>query len=395
MSLVFFLNGLVFASWVTRIPSASDRTQATPGQLGLALLCIAIGSILSMALVGRVVDRRGSRPVTVVSGLLTAASLALPGTVDGVVALGGALLLYGVTVGALDVAMNVAAMQVVRVTGPVMPSFHAAFSLGGLVGAGTGALAATASVPPATHLAVVAVVTAVGVLAVRRGLPDDLPREAAPEDQGSSAWRRPAVWLFGVIALCSAFSEGAIADWAALYLRDEAGAGEGAAAMGYAGFALTMTAARLVGGRVLTRLGRARTLTGSGLLAAGGVLLAVLLPGPAAFAGLGLAGLGLALAFPVALQGGAESVPGAGGRGVAAVSVVGYAGFLSGPPLIGFLAEAVSLRGALLSVVVLSLLAAGLGSRAPNSSERSLSRPPTGAGARGSAGRALPTHDRR
>jgi fucose permease len=377
VSVVFFLNGLVFANWVTRIPAVSDRTQASPGQLGLALLCIAVGSIATMALVGRVVDRRGSRPVVLVTGLLTAASLALPGTVDSVVALGGALLLYGAAVGALDVAMNVAAVQVVRVAGPVMPSFHAAFSLGGLVGAGTGALAATASVPPATHLAVVAVVTAAGVLAVRRGLPDDLPDEAAPEDAGTSVWRTPAVWLFGVIALCGAFSEGAMADWTALYLRDEAGAGEGAAALGYAGFSLAMTTARLAGVQVLTRLGRARTLTASGLLAASGVLLAVIVPGAAAFAGFGLAGLGLALAFPVALQGGAEAVPGASGRGVAAVSVVGYAGFLSGPPLIGFLAEAVSLRGALLTVVALSLLAAGLGNRAPAAPGRVTSRTPT------------------
>jgi MFS family permease len=377
VSVVFFLNGLVFANWVTRIPAVSDRTHASPAQLGLALLCIAIGSIAAMALIGRVVDRRGSRPVILVTGLLTAAALPLPGAVDSVVALGGALLLYGAAVGALDVAMNVSAMQVVRVAGPVMPSFHAAFSLGGLVGAGTGALAATASMPPATHLALVALATAVGVLAVRGGLPDDLPEQAAPEDASTSVWRTPAVWLFGIIALCGAFSEGAIADWTALYLRDEAGAGEGPAALGYAGFSLTMTAARLAGGQVLTRLGRARTLTGSGLLAAGGVLLAVLVPGPAAFAGFSLAGLGLALAFPVALQGGAEAVPGANGRGVAAVSVVGYAGFLSGPPLIGFLAEAVSLRGALITVVALSLLAAGLGSRAPAAPGRVASRTPT------------------
>ena len=370
VSVVFFLNGLVFANWVTRIPAVSDRTQASPGRLGLALLCIAIGSIASMALVGRVVDRGGSRPVTLVTGLLTAAAVALPGTVDSVVALGGVLLLYGAAFGALDVAMNVAAMQVVRVAGPVMPSFHAAFSLGGLVGAGTGALAATASVRPATHLGLVALVTAAGGLAVRRSLPDDLPDEAASEDTGTRVWRTPAVWLFGVIALCGAFSEGVMADWTALYLRDEAGAGEGAAALGYAAFSVAMTAARLAGGHVLTRLGRARTLTASGLLAAGGVLLAVLIPGPAAFAGFGVAGLGLAMAFPVALQGGAEAAPGAGGRGVSAVSVVGYTGFLSGPPLIGFLAEAVSLRGALLTVVVLSLLAAALGSRAPAEPDR-------------------------
>jgi predicted MFS family arabinose efflux permease len=382
VSAVFFLNGAVFANWVTRIPAVSDRTGATPGSLGLALLCIAVGSIAAMSLAGRAVDRYGSARVTLVTGLGTATAVALPGFVGDVVALGAVLFLYGAVFGVLDVAMNVGAIQVVRLSGrPLMPSFHAAFSLGGLAGAGTGALAAGLGVAPGPHLAAVGALCVAGVLAVASRLPADVPEERAPGSGGRSAWRHRGVWLFGLIALFAAFSEGAMADWTALFLRDETGAGDGVAALGYAAFALTMTVARLAGERLLTWLGRARALAASGVVASAGVLLAVLVATPAAaLVGFGLAGLGLATAFPVAMQGGAEAVP--GGRGVSAVSVIGYAGFLAGPPLIGLLAEVVTLRWALLSVAVLGLLGAVVGARAPHAPA------PVGAAAREPAGRA-------
>ncbi|MGY1607347.1 MULTISPECIES: MFS transporter [unclassified Geodermatophilus] len=367
VSAIFFVNGAVFANWVTRIPAVSDRTGAGPGALGLALLCIAVGSIAAMSLAGRVIDRYGSARVTVLTGLGTAAAVTLPGQVTGVVPLGAVLLVYGAVFGVLDVAMNVGAVQVVRQAGrPLMPSFHAAFSLGGLAGAGTGALAAGAGMPPSWHLGLVGVAAAAGVLAVASRLPADVP-EDRPEGSGDrSAWRSRAVWVFGLIALFAAFSEGAMADWTALFLRDVAGAGDGVAALGYAAFALSMTVARLAGELLLARLGRARALAASGVVATAGVLLAVTVATPAAaLIGFGLAGLGLATAFPVAMQGGAEAVP--GGRGVSAVSVIGYAGFLAGPPLIGLLAEAVGLRWALSSVAALSLLGAVVGARAPRS----------------------------
>ncbi|MGY1695113.1 MULTISPECIES: MFS transporter [unclassified Geodermatophilus] len=372
VSAVFFLNGVVFANWVTRIPAVSDRTGATPGALGLALLCIAVGSILAMSLAGRAVDRYGSARVTVVTGLATAAAVTLPGQVTDVVALGAVLFVYGAVFGVLDVAMNVGAVQVVRSSGrPLMPSFHAAFSLGGLAGAGTGALAAGAGISPAVHLGLVGAVAAAGVVAVASRLPADEPEERPEGSAGGSAWRHRGIWVFGLIALFAAFSEGAMADWTALFLRDEAGAGDGVAALGYAAFALSMTVARLAGEWLLARVGRARALAGSGVLATAGVLLAVGAASPtAALVGFGLTGLGLATAFPVAMQGGAEVVP--GGRGVSAVSVIGYAGFLAGPPLIGLLAEVVTLRWALASVAVLSLLGAVVGARAP--------RPPVAAG---------------
>ena len=367
VSVLFFLNGVVFGNWVTRIPAISDRTDASPGTLGVALLGIAVGSIAAMPLAGRVADRRGSAPVTVVTGLATAAAITLPGLAPDIVVLTAVLVVYGAAFGAFDVAVNVSAVQVIRRCGrPLMPAFHAAFSFGGLCGAGTGALAAAGSVPPALHLGGVGAVCALGVLAAGLRLPSDLPEERPARAAQVRPWRRRGVWVFGVIALLAAVSEGAMADWTALFLRDETGTGDGVAALGYAGFALSMTLARLASERLLTRYGRARVLVCSGVLATAGVLLAVLVATPsAAILGFTLTGLGLAPAFPVAVQGGAESVPGAGGRGVAAVSMLGYGGFLAGPPLIGLLAEAVSLRWALATVAVLSLLGAVVGARVP------------------------------
>ena len=367
MYVLFLLNGVVFGSWVTRIPAISDRTDAYPGTLGVALLGIAAGSIAAMPLAGRIADRRGSAPVTLTTGLATAAAITLPGLATDVVVLTAVLVVYGAAFGAFDVAVNVSAMQVIRRSGrPLMPAFHAAFSFGGLCGAGIGALAAAAGIAPALHLGAVGAVCAAGVLTGGLRLPPDLPEERPAQAREIRPWRRRGVWVFGVIALLAAVSEGAMADWTALFLRDETGTGEGVAALGYAGFALSMTLARLASERLLSRFGRARVLAGSGLLATTGVLLAVLAATPsAALLGFTLTGLGLAPAFPVAVQGGAESVPGAGGRGVAAVSMLGYAGFLAGPPLIGLLAEAVTLRWALTTVALLSLLGAVVGSRVP------------------------------
>ncbi|MGW2850424.1 MFS transporter, partial [Streptomyces sp. NPDC001274] len=261
-------------------------------------------------------------------------------------------------------AMNSAAVDLVAaLRRPVMPGFHAAFSLGGMVGAGLGGLVA-GGLSPATHLLALTVigllVTAVaGPVLLSRPAPPPVAGATGSGAPGMSGRTRRLVLLFGVIALCTAYGEGALADWGALHLEQDLHAHPGVAAAGYSLFALAMTAGRLSGTALLERLGQTRTLVMGGSTAAAGMLLGALAPSTwAALLGFAVTGIGLANIFPVAVgRAGALAGPG----GVAAASTLGYGGMLLGPPAIGFLAEWSSLPVALTTVAVLAVAAAALG----------------------------------
>jgi MFS family permease len=308
---------------------------------------------------------------------------------------------FGIGYGGLNVAMNSLAVDLVAAARrPIMPSFHAAWSLGGLAGSALGGLAAPA-LSPLAHFSLVcllglAVTVTCGRVILGTPLPaaheppaadvqppgEALPTEpppaggipgegvpnkgvvpsAAPPSH-AGVWR--TVLLLGVIALCSTYGEGAISDWGALHLREDLGAAAGLAAAGYASFALAEAAGRLAGSWLLARLGQTRVLVYGGILTCAGMLVAALSPVlPLALLGFGLAGLGVANAFPTAM-----SRVGllAGPNGVATASTLGYAGFLLGPPVIGFLASGLSLRIALTTVSLLALLAIALARAASRS----------------------------
>lgn len=357
---VFFLNGAGVASWVVRIPAVQARLGMSAGTLGLVLLGAAVGALVAMPLAGRLVVRRGSAPVTRAAALAFAASLAVPALAPNPWLLALALVLFGAANGTLDVAMNAQAATVERGYGrPIMSSFHAMFSAGGLAGAALGGAVAAARVDPVWHLAGAAVaVAAAAPFAARAMLP--AADDAAP---GAHATARPTAVLvaLGVLAFCVLFQEGAIADWSAVYLRGAAGAGPGLAAAGYAAFSVTMALGRAVGDALTVRLGARRLVRLGGAAAAVGIALAVLVPhSAAAVAGFGLVGAGLATVFPAVLAA-SSRIPGvASGAGIAFVSTFGYTGFLAGPPLIGFVAEATSLRGGLAVVGAAGVLVAAL-----------------------------------
>jgi predicted MFS family arabinose efflux permease len=359
----------LFANWVARVPAVKDDIGAGPGALGLALLGLAAGSLVTMPLAGRLCQRFGSDRAVVAAGLASTAALTGPALASSAPTLGLTLAVYGGAFGLLDVAMNVQAVAVVRqVRRPIMPWFHAAFSLGGLVGAGTGALAAGTGLSPLTHFALIGIVSATVVLATRphllpdRASPGTETAEARPSStngrqptRSSSRWvrrRRLLLAGLGVIAGCAALGEGAMADWTALFLRDVTGAGAGVAALGFAAFSITMTVGRLGGEAAIQRLGPVWVLRLGGAAVATGILLAVATGSSVAgLAGFGLVGIGFSCVFPLALTTAGESSDGAGGQEIAAVSVIAYTGFLVGPPLIGLLAEAIELRLAMLAIV--------------------------------------------
>ena len=380
----FAVDGFVFATWAVRIPAVKAATHASPAVLGLALLGLSGGAIATMTISGALCRRFGAGRMTVGSAIVLSVALLLPPLARSALSLGLALLVFGAAYGSLNVSMNSLAISVVAaLRRPVMPSFHAAWSFGGLAGAALGGLLAQ-HLAPLPHFALVCAagltVTAwygrtllthplAAAGAVTGEIPD--PREGAG-GQGASpdsstghggrasrsglgrGWR--VVLLFGLIALCSAYGEGAIGDWGALHLRQDLGAGPGLAAAGYAAFALAEACGRLAGSWLLLRLGQTRVLVLGGLTACAGMLAAALAPSlPVALVGFALTGLGVANMFPAAMT---RAGLVAGPNGVAAASTLGYAGFLLGPPTIGFLATAVGLSTGLTTVSVLALVAA-------------------------------------
>ncbi|MFJ2558446.1 MULTISPECIES: MFS transporter [unclassified Streptomyces] len=394
LTVFFALDGFLFAGWVVRIPAIKQQTGASASELGLALLGVSAGAVATMMVTGALCRRFGSHLVTVGCAVLLSLSVLLPPQTHSALTLGLVLLPFGGAYGALNVAMNSAAVDLVAaLRRPVISSFHAAFSLGGMVGAGLGGLLA-GGLSPAVHLALLsaagllvsatagrtllrfpAPVTAGTDTADRTGTGTGAGAGAGtgtgagtgagtgtgaekrdPDGRGPGLRTRRLVALFGVIALCTAYGEGAMADWSALHLTQDLDATPGVAAAGYSLFALTMTAGRLSGTVLVERLGQTRALVLGGVTAALGMLLGALAPTAwLALAGFAVAGLGLANIFPVAIgRAGALAGPG----GVAAASTLGYGGMLLGPPAIGFLADWFSLPLALTTVALLAGAAA-------------------------------------
>ena len=404
IAVFFAVDGFIFASWAVRIPAVKAAVGASPASLGVALLGASAGAIATMTLTGALCRRFGSARVATAACAWLSLALLLPAVARSALGLGLALVVFGIGYGGLNVAMNSLAVDVVAVLRrAVMPSFHAAWSFGGLAGSALGGLAAP-HLSPLPHFAAVCALGLLVTMTCGRVILTH-PVEAPPPPRsgqapgpggrgGATGTGSPAgragvgriVVILGVIALCSTYGEGAISDWGALHLRDDLGAAAGLAAAGYAAFALAEACGRLAGTWLLSRLGQTRLLVAGAVVTCAGMLAAALSPVlPLALAGFALTGLGVANAFPAAMgQVGALAGP----NGVATASTCGYAGFLLGPPVIGFLASALSLRIALTTVSLLALVAIvlaraagpGQGAGAPNRADPAASAP--GAGAR-------------
>ncbi|SCD44333.1 Predicted arabinose efflux permease, MFS family, partial [Streptomyces sp. SolWspMP-sol7th] len=352
ITVFFALDGFVFAGWVVRIPAIKEQTHASASALGLALLGVSAGAIVTMALVGRACRHFGNHPVTAVCAVLVSLAIALPPHMHTAWSLGAVLLVFGIGYGGINVAMNSAAVDLVNALGrPVMPSFHAAFSLGGMLGAGLGGLVAS-HLSPSWHLAMLAVI---GLLVTAATTPTLLrhrapgtpapsrPAKLAPEaglaePSGGTAAKAPAhgkitgvVVILGVVALCSSYGEGAMADWGALHLDQDLDASAGTASAGYSLFALAMMIGRLSGTTLLERIGPTTTVVGGAFVSAAGMLIAALAPTLwLALVGFTVMGLGVANIFPATI-GRAGTI--AGPSGVATASTLGYGGLLLGPPV--------------------------------------------------------------
>jgi predicted MFS family arabinose efflux permease len=358
---VFFLNGSVFASWYSRLPDIQEQLDIGPGTLGLTLIGAPIGLLAAQPLTGALAATIGSRRLVAASPLLLVAAVA-PALAVNAPTLALATLAVGAANGVLDVSMNVEGLAVERLSGKrIFNSLHAWFSFGALAGAAVGGLAAGVGLDPLAHLAIVVTVGAAAALVALRGLP---PAEAEPPPAGPRfarpSWRLAAL---GAIAFCALLAEGAVFDWSGIYIRTETDAAVGLAPAGLAAFNLAMGFGRLTADRAAERLGAPALGRWGALLAAAGLGGGLLVGGAAgAILGFAVMGAGLAALFPLAVRA-AGYDPAISGPAVAAVSSVGYAGFLTGPPAIGGLAELLGLGGALGCVCLLLVVAAALAGR--------------------------------
>ncbi len=343
---VFFVNGALFASWASRIPALSDHVGATNGVLGLALLAPAVGAVIAMPLVGRLLPGRSSRSFCRVAVGALMAAIVLPALAGSFMALAAALLVVGMANSTLDLVMNAQGVSIERrMRQPILSSLHAAFSFGAFAGAGLGALAAALGVAPLPHLAVAAFVFGVpGLIATHALLARDEDADAhAPRLRWTRLPNRLA--LLGAACFFCLMAEGGASDWSAKLVRDDLAGSAALGAIAYAVFSIAMGTGRLIADRLWARWGSAGLLRRCGALAGLG-LAAGLAPGtaPMAIAGFAALGLGLAGVVPTLFRAGAGEPGVATGPALAVVSSLGYLGFLAGPPLIGGVAQLTSLR---------------------------------------------------
>jgi predicted MFS family arabinose efflux permease len=364
---VFAGNGGLFATWASRIPAVRDRLDADPRGLGFALLFTAVGSLIAMPLSSRFIAWIGERRVIAVC--VTACVLAYPalGVAPNLVVLAAILLVVGAGTGVWDVAMNVAANAVEEQAGrTLMPGFHAWWSLGTVAGAGGGALAARADLAPVTHFGIASLIVAVAAAVMIRRLPNahESPGTGAataegehhvPARSGLPVIRDVRLLGLGVMCFFAAWAEGAANDWLALMLHDDRDATAAAAAAGFAVFATAMTIGRVAGNKVVNTWGRVPVLRVGAIVATAGVIMLLTVPVlGVGYVGALLWGLGIAIAFPLAMSAAGET-PGRGPAAIAMVATIAYSGFLVGPPLIGTIARATGLDSALWVVVVLTV----------------------------------------
>lgn len=361
VGLSFFLNGLVFSSWVSRIPETRSTFGLTNGQLGLVLLSIALGSLLALPTTGAAINSWGTVRIVRIGAMASTVGMLL-----AAVGLGNALaltvvglFLLGLGIGVWDVAMNVEGAEVERsLTRTIMPRFHAGFSGGAVVGALLGVLLIELSVSAAVHLSGVVLVS---LALVWRTSPAFLPVVEKHEGQRTSAaraWLEPRTLLIGVMVLALAMTEGTANDWLAVALVDGHDVSHATGVAGFAVFVLAMTVGRFAGTGLIDRFGRVVVLWGTMVLAGAGVLLIVFADHPVVVvAGIVLWGVGASLGFPVGMSAAADDPLRAASR-VSVVSTIGYAAFLAGPPLLGFVGDEVGTLKALLVVAVLLMPAA-------------------------------------
>jgi predicted MFS family arabinose efflux permease len=371
----FLLTGVISASWASRVPAIKDGLGLSNGQFAIALLGLEAGAVLGLQLGGLVVPRTGSRRALIASLLAFSGTLLGPALAPSLLVLAVSLFSFAVLNSVVDVAMNAQGVAVQRLLGrPVLSGLHAMHSLGGVLGAGAGALAARLGTTPPPHFLVCALVAVVGSLAAwllllpsRVDAKKEQSEDGAPSTSSLRRWFSGwsvSIALLGALAFCFTLAEGAGLNWSAVYVADALGGTEALGAIGLGVFLGAVTLGRLVGDRLVSRLGAVRVFRVGAVIAGVGFGGALLVDAPVAgLVGLALLGAGIANALPIAITAGGNTPGETPATAAARVSTLGYLGSFVGPVLVGGLASLSSLPVAL-GLPALFVLAAALGARA-------------------------------
>jgi len=344
---LFFIAGMMYGSWGIHVPTVRDRFGLNPALLSLALLAVAGGSILAMTANGAWIARVGTRRACFAGGMTMAVCAALILVVPAYWMLLVVLAMFGAGLATLDVAMNAEASAVEQALGrPIMSALHGMFSIGGMGGAAIGGTLLAHGMTPAMHLLLAALVSAAVLIVACPAVLPHVPHADHPDAHTprASRWRSPALWALGIIALIALIAEGAMYDWATVYMRDVVLASPAVSSAAYAAFSGGMAAARFAGDAVRARFGAPQLVMASASLACVGMIGALLLPYTiTAMTGFTLMGLGLANMMPVLFAAAARVKGIHAAEGLAHVAGLAYFGLLLGPVIIGGVAQVTTL----------------------------------------------------
>ena len=359
-NILFFLNGMSFASWASRIPDVKEFLKLGDAALGTVLFAMPIGSLSALPVAGIIISKFGSRNVALFSMLFYVVAMPLLGNANSTIQLAIALFLFGFGGDLLNISMNVQAVNVEKIQQrSIMSSFHAVFSIGFMIGAALGGFIDSEDISVFQHLTFVGATDLfIGIIIYRLLVKSD---EQTDKAQPLFALPDRGLILLGIIAFCGMLSEGAMADWSTLYYKQVLNNSKGFATAGFTAFSVMMVLGRIFGDKIVNRFGLRRTLLINCLIVFLGMFVALISMNPiSVIIGFGITGLGLSTIVPLIYSEAGHSKTMSAGVALAAISTVGIGGFLLGPVLIGFLSEFSSLRIALSSLIILGLLGAFL-----------------------------------
>jgi MFS family permease len=359
----FFLAGICFFSWASRIPDIQARLQVNNAALGGILLCLPIGLLTSLPIAGFLVAKYGSRIIVILSAILYATTLPLLGFATSATQLMITLFVFGFGGNMLNISINTQAVGTESLYHkPIMASFHGIWSLAGFTGAAVGTLMVRFHVIPLYHfLCITGIATLILLF-----FSGNLIRIDSNRDEKQPIFARPdkSILNFGLIAFCAMICEGAMSDWSGIYFAKVVKPGAAWVTVGFTAYVCTMATGRFVGDWVVYRLGMKKMLQLRGVLTASGLLLAVFIPKfITATIGFLMVGAGVSSVIPMIYSAVGKSKIMSPGVAIAAVSTIGYLGFLFGPPFIGFIAQVTNLRISFGLIAVMGTMIAVIASR--------------------------------